>query len=137
MSLSMLNRSIASMAGRAPGGSYDVQEYFWGAELSKDKPSFKWNPEVRLWLLARTSFGRGCWCWLSSFVRPSAPPSARSSVRLPKVWNLSLICFRYVRSSGGENQRRTHLPFHPLSPPFPPYRRLRRNFKTKCKIFFF
>ena len=50
MSLSMLNRSIASMAGRAPGGSYDVQEYFWGAELSKDKPSFKWNPEVRLWL---------------------------------------------------------------------------------------
>jgi len=46
MSLSMLNRSIASMAGRAPGGSYDVQEYFWGAELSKDKPSFKWNPEI-------------------------------------------------------------------------------------------
>merc|ERR1712243_168652 len=46
MSLSMLNRSIASMAGRASGGSYDVQEYFWGAVLSKDKPTFKWNPQV-------------------------------------------------------------------------------------------
>lgn len=42
----MLNRSIASMAGRASGGSYDVQEYFWGAVLSKDKPTFKWNPQV-------------------------------------------------------------------------------------------
>jgi len=46
MSLGMLNRSIASMAGRAPGGTYDVQEYFWGAELSKDKSSFTWNPEA-------------------------------------------------------------------------------------------
>jgi len=42
----MLNRSISSMAGRASGGTYDVQEYFWGAELSKDKPTFKWNPEM-------------------------------------------------------------------------------------------
>jgi len=46
MSWAMLNRSISSMAGRASGGTYDVQEYFWGAELSKDKPTFKWNPEM-------------------------------------------------------------------------------------------
>merc|ERR1712212_189100 len=46
MSWAMLNRSISSMAGRASGGTYDVQEYFWGAELSKEKPTFKWNPEM-------------------------------------------------------------------------------------------
>merc|ERR1712133_61744 len=46
MSLSMLNRSIASMAGRSMAGSYDVQEYFWGAKVTKKEPSFKWNPQV-------------------------------------------------------------------------------------------
>ena len=47
MSLSMLNRSIASMAGRSMAGSYDVQEYFWGAKVTKKEPSFKWNPQVK------------------------------------------------------------------------------------------
>jgi len=46
MSLGMLNRSIASMAGRASGGTYDVQEYFWGAELTKEKDTYTWNPEI-------------------------------------------------------------------------------------------
>ena len=51
MSWAMLNRSISSMAGRASGGTYDVQEYFWGAELSKEKPTLKWNPEVSVVIL--------------------------------------------------------------------------------------
>lgn len=42
----MLNRSIASMASRAVGGTYDVQEFFWGTELSKENDSFTWTPDV-------------------------------------------------------------------------------------------
>jgi len=42
----MLNRSIASMAGPSSRGSYEVQEYFWGAQLSKKVQSFKWSPQV-------------------------------------------------------------------------------------------
>jgi len=42
----MLNRSIASMAGQASRGSYEVQEYFWGAKLSKKEPTFKWSPQM-------------------------------------------------------------------------------------------
>ena len=55
MSLAMLNHSVASMAGRIPGGKFhDIKEKIWGIELTADNPESVWKPEVSTFLFLST-----------------------------------------------------------------------------------